>query len=90
MKPISIHEAKTHLSRLIERVQAGEEFVIVKAGHPAARLVPLSFGTSVVKTGGLRIPGGIPNDFDTMFSREIEELVSTPVGARRARRPSKR
>ena len=90
MKPINIHEAKTHLSRLIERVQAGEEFVIAKAGRPAARLVPLSTGTRVVKTGGLRIPGGVPDDFDTMFSREIEELFSGPAGARRAKRASKR
>ncbi|MDQ3319925.1 MAG: type II toxin-antitoxin system Phd/YefM family antitoxin [Actinomycetota bacterium] len=37
---VNIHEAKTHLSRLIERVEAGEEIVIARAGRPAARLVP--------------------------------------------------
>jgi len=37
---VNIHEAKTHLSRLIERVAAGEEIVIGKAGRPIARLVP--------------------------------------------------
>ncbi len=75
MKSINIHEAKTHLSRLVERVQAGEEFVIAKAGRPAARLVPL--GTAMpVKTGGLHIPGGVPDDFDTMFAEEIETLFS--------------
>jgi prevent-host-death family protein len=76
MKPINIHAAKTHLSRLIERVQAGEEFVIAKAGRPAARLVPLETASKAVKTGGLRLPGGIPDDFDTMFSAEIETLFS--------------
>lgn len=36
---VNIHEAKTHLSRLVERVEAGEEFVIARAGRPVARLV---------------------------------------------------
>jgi prevent-host-death family protein len=36
----NIHEAKTHLSRLLDRVAAGEEIVIAKAGKPVARLVP--------------------------------------------------
>jgi prevent-host-death family protein len=38
---VNIHEAKTHLSRLLERVQAGEEITIAKAGKPIARLAPL-------------------------------------------------
>ena len=38
---INIHDAKTHLSRLVERVEAGEEIVIARAGRPVARLVPL-------------------------------------------------
>ena len=79
MKVINMHEARTHLSRLIERVQAGEEFVIAKAGRPAARLVPLGTGSMPVKTGGLRIPGGVPDDFDTMFAEEIETLFSAPA-----------
>lgn len=37
---VNIHEAKTHLSRLLERVQAGEEIIIAKAGRPIAKLVP--------------------------------------------------
>ena len=88
MKPINIHAAKTHLSRLIERVQAGEEFIIAKAGRPAARLVPLENASGSVKTGGLRIPGGIPDDFDTMFASEIEAMFLGPA-ARRAPRARK-
>lgn len=38
---INVHEAKTHLSRLLERAHAGEEIVLAKAGRPYARLVPL-------------------------------------------------
>ena len=37
---VNIHAAKTHLSRLVERVEAGEEVVIARAGRPVARLVP--------------------------------------------------
>ena len=39
---VNIHEAKTHLSRLVERAVAGEEIIIAKAGHPKVRLVPYS------------------------------------------------
>ena len=38
---VNVHEAKTHLSRLLERVRQGEEIILAKAGHPCARLVPL-------------------------------------------------
>jgi prevent-host-death family protein len=41
MKTVNVHEAKTHFSKLLERVQAGEEIVIAKGGEPCARLVPL-------------------------------------------------
>jgi prevent-host-death family protein len=39
-KPINIHDAKTHLSRLVERVEAGEEITLARAGRPVAKLVP--------------------------------------------------
>jgi prevent-host-death family protein len=48
---VSLYEAKTHLSRLVERAAAGEEIVIAKSGRPRARLVPLE------DTRPLRIPG---------------------------------
>lgn len=41
MKVVNVHEAKTHLSRLLDRAHAGEEITIAKAGEPYARLVPL-------------------------------------------------
>jgi prevent-host-death family protein len=41
VKPVNVHEAKTHLSRLLDRAHAGEEIVIAKSGEPYARLVPL-------------------------------------------------
>jgi prevent-host-death family protein len=42
MSEIGVHEAKTHLSRLLRRVAAGEEIVITSGGRPAARLVPIA------------------------------------------------
>ena len=44
MQTVNIHEAKTHLSRLLARVHAGEEIVISKAGVPYAKLIPLQPG----------------------------------------------
>lgn len=41
-KLVNMHEAKTHLSRLVERVEAGEEIVLARAGRPVARIVPFS------------------------------------------------
>jgi prevent-host-death family protein len=41
-KTFNVHEAKTHLSKLLEQVEAGEEVVIARAGQPVARLVPFS------------------------------------------------
>ncbi|HET9580676.1 MAG TPA: type II toxin-antitoxin system Phd/YefM family antitoxin [Usitatibacter sp.] len=72
MKSVNIHEAKTHLSRLVERVQAGEEIIIAKAGRPAARLVPIESVCRPVKTGGLKPAVPVPDDFNTMFEKEIE------------------
>jgi prevent-host-death family protein len=44
MTEVNVHEAKTHLSRLLLRVEAGEEVLILRAGKPVARLVPASRG----------------------------------------------
>jgi len=51
MKVINTHEAKTHLSRLLERVAKGEEFIIAKAGKPIARLIGLR-GEGRKRVGG--------------------------------------
>jgi prevent-host-death family protein len=42
MRVVGVHEAKTHLSRLLRRVAAGEEIVIARGGRPVARLVPIT------------------------------------------------
>lgn len=76
MKSVNIHEAKTHLSRLVERVEAGEEIIIAKAGRPAARLVPIEGARKPVKIGGLKARMPVPDDFNTMFEEEIEALFT--------------
>ena len=62
-KPVNIHDAKTHLSRLVERVEAGEEITIARAGRPVARLVPLGAARPRV-LGALRGRIQLAPDFD--------------------------
>jgi prevent-host-death family protein len=52
MMTVNVHEAKTHLSRLLERVRAGEEVVIAKGGVPCARLVPIAPGAPPKRQSG--------------------------------------
>lgn len=76
METVNIHEAKTHLSRLIERVARSGGFIIAKAGKPVAKVVPLSAPDSGkakrlgFMTGQLRVPA----DFDRMGEGEIDRL----------------
>ena len=54
MKIVNVHEAKTQLSRLLERVHAGEEIIIAKSGQPYARLMPLADRPPVRAPGTLK------------------------------------
>lgn len=76
MRTVNIHEAKTHLSRLVERAANGEPFVIAKAGKPMVKVVPLD-APPPGKTRRLGFMKGafkVPDDFNTMFQEEIEEM----------------
>jgi len=68
---VNIHEAKTHLSKLVERAAAGSEIVIAKAGKPVAKLVPLTPTTRVRKLGALKGKIKIPDDFDAPLPDEV-------------------
>lgn len=61
---VNIHDAKTHLSRLIQRVEAGEELVIARDGRPIARLVPLRTRTERRPLGIWKDQVWIAPDFD--------------------------
>ena len=68
MKMVNVHEAKTSLSKLLARVEAGEEVVIAKAGKPVAKLVGLSAPTK------RRVPGLIPGlKLDDSFWNPLSE-----------------
>ncbi len=75
MRIVNIHEAKTHLSRLIEQAVKGEPFVIAKAGKPLVKVTALG----AVPAGDKRRLGfmvgqiEVPDDFDTMGAAEIEQ-----------------
>lgn len=70
MKTVSVHEAKTHLSRLLRRVAAGEEVVIAKSGRPVARLVALTQTRSRV-LGSDRGVFQVPPDFDDPLPDDV-------------------
>lgn len=63
-KPVNIHEAKTHLSRLVERVEAGEEITLARAGRPVARLVPYRARMEPRRSGAWKGRVQIAADFD--------------------------
>ena len=71
---VNIHDAKTHLSRLIERVEAGEEVVIARAGRPVARLVPLRRSTKPRIPGHWRGQIAIAPDFDAVNAEIIRDF----------------
>jgi prevent-host-death family protein len=76
MQTVNIHEAKTHLSRLIDQAAKGEPFVIAKAGKPLVKVVALGAPESgqMKRVGFMAGQIVVPDDFDQMGSAEIEEL----------------
>ncbi len=70
---VNIHEAKTHFSRLIERVEQGEEIIIARAGRPVARLVPLRRRPTARKPGSAKGQIQIGPDFDAPLPPEFED-----------------
>jgi prevent-host-death family protein len=70
---VNIHEAKTHFSRLLERVALGEEIIIAKAGTPVAKLVPLKKTTKTRVFGSAEGEFTVPDNFNDA-DPEIEDL----------------
>jgi prevent-host-death family protein len=68
---VNIHQAKTHLSRLVERAAAGEEIIIAKSGRPVARLVALQDDMSPRVFGTMRGKIRIADDFDDPLPPEL-------------------
>jgi prevent-host-death family protein len=75
MEIINIHEAKTQLSRLVEKAAHGEPFVIAKAGKPMVKVIPLEAPESAQqkRLGFLSGQVVVPDDFDTIGQEDIQE-----------------
>lgn len=76
METVNIHQAKTHLSRLVEKAAKGESFIIAKAGKPMVKVAPLEAEEQPKpqRLGFMRGQIKIPDDFDTMGQEEIERM----------------
>jgi prevent-host-death family protein len=76
MQTVNIHEAKTHLSRLVDQAANGEPFVIAKAGKPLVKVMALNAPDAgqTKRLGFLKGQIQVPDDFDLMGSHEIEQL----------------
>jgi prevent-host-death family protein len=74
MRIVNIHEAKTHLSRLVEAAAKGEPFIIAKAGKPLVKVVPVDAPTAPKRFDFMKGQFTVPDDFDTMDQEEIEQL----------------
>jgi prevent-host-death family protein len=76
MPIVNIHEAKTHLSRLIDQAIKGESFIIAKAGKPVVRVTAIDSptGSQIRRMGFLKGLIKVPRDFDRMGATEIEAL----------------
>jgi len=78
MITVNIHEAKTHLSRLLARAAKGESFIIAKAGKPIAKMVPIDAiedgAENKRRFGFLKGQFTTPDDFDTMAADEIQTM----------------
>jgi prevent-host-death family protein len=77
-KTVNIHDAKTHLSRLIEEALQGEPFVIAKAGKPVVRVTAIDAPPplAVRRTGFLAGQIAVPEDFDQMGADAIATLFA--------------
>jgi prevent-host-death family protein len=76
MQTINIHEAKTHLSRLVDEAAKGNVFIIAKAGKPMVKVLPLSEGElkSAEKLGFMSGEISVPDDFDSLAATELVQL----------------
>ena len=84
MTPVSVYEAKTHLSRLLRRVRHGEEIVISASGRPVARLVPIAAADGPRVLGGDEGLVWEAKDFNAPLPPELPTDASSPeppVGA---------
>jgi prevent-host-death family protein len=83
METFNIHEAKTHLSRLVEQVSAGETIILARAGRPVAKVSPVDAPAAPQRLGFLAGELRVPADFDRLGEKEIVALFGEPSRAAR-------
>ncbi|MFA6036940.1 MAG: type II toxin-antitoxin system prevent-host-death family antitoxin [Legionellales bacterium] len=78
MYTVNIHEAKTHLSQLVEKASHGEPFIIAKAGKPLVKVTALDAPASeqMKRLGFMKGEILVPDDFDHMGDKDIERLFN--------------
>ena len=76
METVNMHEAKTHLSRLVEKAAKGEPFIIAKAGKPMVKVTAVDVPEKrmIKRIGFLAGQMTVPEDFDQMGEAEIEAM----------------
>jgi prevent-host-death family protein len=77
MVTVNIHEAKTHLSKLVDQAVKGEAFVIAKAGKPLVKVTALEAPAAPRRLGFLAGEIAVPDDFDRMGEGAIEALFGS-------------
>lgn len=77
MQVVNIHEAKTHLSRLVEEALRGEPFIIAKAGKPLVKVVPIEAPETARRLGFMTGQIDVPDDFNRLGADEIAALFGT-------------
>ena len=86
---VNIHEAKTHLSRLLQRVAGGEEITIARAGKPVARLISVTVSATVRPLGMDQGRFRVPDDFNAPLPADLLaafEGTTVPVTKSKPRR----
>jgi prevent-host-death family protein len=93
---INVHEAKTHLSRLLKRVEAGEEITISRAGVPVAKMVAVAAAGGARPLGAMEGQIYIADDFDTPLPNDLlaqfygEEPKHKKPGRAKSEKPARR
>lgn len=79
MKTVNMHEAKTHLSKLVDAATQGEPFVIAKAGKPLVKVTMVE-AEPARRTGFMKGQFNLPDDFDDLAGEEIRAAFEGSAG----------
>ena len=76
---VNVHEAKTHLSRLLKRAMEGEEVVIMRSGRPIVRLTPVQTAPASRRLGTAKGDFVVPDDFDAPLPNDTLAMFGKPL-----------